>query len=845
MDWFFNRLDRAWQWLAQAFFVRFEFELPIEEIRALSRAGRFTFVLNQGGIIEWLVLSSWCRSQGLGGIVFANRWRILLLSRPQHFFQVVFRRRSFASLYMSSLPGLRLVFLSDRERTRPFTPTGSERFLAEVYSRSADRSNTVFMPVFFLWRRHLRGGGRNLSEYLFGLSSSPNWVGKFFFLWLRPHGSVVRGLELFRLAKPEAEAVAEENEAMIAAKQLRRRLLVALSQETRVMLGPRYRSPSLVKESLIHDAEVQLKIEEIAKGEGVDKKIVLTRAYQNLTEIVANFSFRTIEVMYVLLTWLFSWVFDGLDSDSEEWKVVRETMRHKPVVFVPCHRSHLDYLVIPYVMFSSDMMTPFIAAGINLSFWPLGPWLRAAGAFFIRRSFRGDPLYGLLLRKYIHSLIGNRYNIKFFIEGTRSRSGKMLSPAYGILKMVLGAYENKVCDDIAIVPVSICYDEVPEQGSYSREKRGKEKATENAMELLKSVNVLWRQFGKVYVRLGHTLYAKDLFEEAARLNQDSTLTLQKTAFRISKAINDATPITTKSIVSTVLVCHERRLLSLEDIIRNCRALAQYARIAGAPLSHSSQGEIDRSVEQTIRRHVKNGTLTQTDAVPRQFGCEAKRRTVLSFYKNNAIHCLVTPNIFLLSFLRCLKEGNREGISQQLTVRALGLRDLLKFDFFFNPRHQLQSDLDKCGHFFFGEPAWRSGSLELMWSALLERFETPDDLSVFTRLTGEIMASYAIVGNFLKATPDRTWDKKQFLSRLSKTAETNSPELVGVFPEANSVFNFVNAIQLFEHLNILQSARIRDVPTYSLLQTNAVTPLLTELEAWLGLLSRPFPKTLDG
>src|SRR5690606_36993833 len=101
---------------------------------------------------------------------------------------------------------------------------------------------------------------------------------------------------------------------------------------------------------------------------------------------------------------------------------------------------------------------------INLAFWPVGRFLRMGGAFFIRRSFRGDPLYSLCLKKYVEYLLKNRYNIKFFIEGTRSRSGKMLAPAYGMLKMTLETYRQKACDDIAIIPVSICYDEVPEQG---------------------------------------------------------------------------------------------------------------------------------------------------------------------------------------------------------------------------------------------------------------------------------------------------------------------------------------------------------------------------------------------
>ena len=214
---------------------------------------------------------------------------------------------------------------------------------------------------------------------------------------------------------------------MRVAKNTRRKILVLYNQEMRVVLGPRFLSPLSVKETLMRDPEIQKMILETAEREGVDSKKVMARAYQNLTEIVANYHYRFIEVMYVLMTWLFNRVFDGLVAREDELQKVREIMRTKPVVFIPCHRSHLDYLVLPYVMFIHDMVTPHVAAGANMNFWPVGPFLRLGGGFFICRSFRGDPLYALCLKKYVQYQIKNRYNVTFFIEGTRSRSGKCCS----------------------------------------------------------------------------------------------------------------------------------------------------------------------------------------------------------------------------------------------------------------------------------------------------------------------------------------------------------------------------------------------------------------------------------
>ena len=142
-----------------------------------------------------------------------------------------------------------------------------------------------------------------------------------------------------------------------------------------------------------------------ALTEGIDKKKVMMRAYRYLTEIVANYTYRFIEVMSVVLIWLFDRISDGIVWRREEVSVVRETMKTKPIVFVASHRSHLDYLVVPYVLFFEDIVTPHVAAGINLNFWPVGPFLRMGGGFFIRRSFRGNALYSLCLRKYIEYLL--------------------------------------------------------------------------------------------------------------------------------------------------------------------------------------------------------------------------------------------------------------------------------------------------------------------------------------------------------------------------------------------------------------------------------------------------------
>ncbi|MBY0370476.1 1-acyl-sn-glycerol-3-phosphate acyltransferase [bacterium] len=804
---FYDWIERVWIWIAERLFVRFQFDLPVEQLREQIEKGRLIFAMVDGGFFDWLLLSSWCRSHGLGAVEVANRRRILLLSQPSYFVRVLFGRSGFADLFLNEKKRPRLLCLQGKERKRINVPTPTESLLSEIYARagaSGELGGLTVVPVFIVWRRHMRGGSRQLSEYLLGLSSRPNTFGKIWYLMRRRTDSHVKALSPLPFATRERLERVEgfdENESMRLAKSLRRKILVSVQQEMRVLLGPRYHSPSLIKETVLRDPEVQAVVTKVAEAEGIDRRKILTRAYQDLTEIAADYRFRMIEVVYVLLRWAFAKVFDGMNAKDEQWQKVRELMKTKPVVFIPCHRSHFDYLVIPYLLFLNDMVTPHIAAGINLAFWPVGRFLRMAGAFFIRRSFRGDLLYQTVLVKYVHTLLSHRYNVKFFIEGTRSRSGKMLAPAYGMLKMVMETYPNRVCEDVALIPVSICYDEIPEQGSYTRELGGGTKVKENAVELVRSLNVLQRKLGKVYVRCGPALSLKDMYSDP---EEDSKRRLQKAAFQICKSICDATPIIPKSLVSTVFLCHRNPLLTLEEVLRLSSNLAAYVRHAGMELSVENEEALRRALEQTVRRLRKSGTLLEIENVPRRYVCDSRKRPLLNFYKNSAIHCTSLPAIALLSYYQAWqKHGDGEShFVDRFQKRALELRDILKFEFFFNPRQEFLAELQHCASFFFGANAMQTADPEVWGAHLAKVFPVASDASVFSRVLGELLESYLCFADYVRAMPENTWEKKALLTKAMKFAHGRQQQGDVLFPESISTVNFGNALLYLENQKIV-------------------------------------------
>lgn len=840
-------IDELWQWISNIIFVRFAFDLPIDSLRTMNREGKLIFALTHGGIIEWLILSSWSRKHGLGAILISNRRSILLFAKPLYFLQVVFLKRTYSDLFLSSQEGPRLIFCPPSERKQLFNPTEAEVLISELYTHEKANPTATpfsFVPLFICWRKHTRGASRQLTEYFLGLSSNPNFIGKLWYLARKRTDSTVRALLPVAFTSKDAADPSDEIDGADAnrmARMVRRKILVEVSQEMRVVLGPRYFSPYSVKESLMRDPQILTAVEQLSQEQGVDRKKIMGLAYQYLTEIAANYKFRFIEVMYVVLTWLFGRIFEDIVVDPTQLQALRETMKTKPVVFVSCHRSHLDYLVVPRVLFIEDIVTPHIAAGVNLSFWPVGPFLRMGGAFFIRRSFRGEPLYAVCLQEYVEWLIKNKINIKFFIEGTRSRTGKMLPPAYGLLKMVMQTYRDKQVDDIALVPISISYDEVLEEGSYSKELTGAQKEKESAKGLIQSRKLFKRNIGKIYVRFANPISAKDEVQTAETAGLDATLALQKTAFQLCKSINDVTPITPKSVLSSILLSHEHSQVSLEDILRSADTLSQYVTWTGAELcTGSSEFEFKRTLEKTIRKLQASGTLVTHSGLPVTYSLESRKRINMTFYKNNAIHCFIIPSITLLSAMRALTLGkNTESeFEAEVVKQALTLRNLLKFEFFFSPTQQFVTEVRDSLSYLCEHSPGVTLDRNAFVAGLKRRFFEIADASVLIRLNRDIIESYLIAIHILKTEGPSVQDNKTLLQVAVREGVTRVEGDDSFLPECISTQNFSNAFKLMENFNLLVSTREKDRSLWKIgnWNTDAETTLaeLTEFHRLMKL-----------
>ena len=238
------------------------------------------------------------------------------------------------------------------------------------------------------------------------------------------------------------------------------------------MLGPALKSRQEIISMVLKEPHLSHFMETMA-AEGKKNVAALTKESRKyLNEIAADYQEPFISFLYRLLSWLWNNIYDGVVVDREGMVRIRNISRKMPFVIVPCHRSHVDYLLIDYLFYEHHIQLPFIAAGNNMAFGPAGYIFRRCGAFFLRRSFRGNPLYGEVFTQYLKILLKEGLPLEFFIEGGRSRTGKMVMPKYGLLSMVLEAYQEKITEDLAIIPVYIGYDRIIEEKSYLQELGG-------------------------------------------------------------------------------------------------------------------------------------------------------------------------------------------------------------------------------------------------------------------------------------------------------------------------------------------------------------------------------------
>jgi glycerol-3-phosphate O-acyltransferase len=555
-------------------------------------------------------------------------------------------------LFLRQFRGLPRRFF--REQTDP---------LVAILRVAADLDRRVLLvPVFILYGKKLPREAPTLVDLFLGPADEPGRL-RSLAIFLRHFRKAV-----LRVGKTlDADAFIEVHAPRIAyspdrmeeiAYLLRKEALARVDVERRVAVGPALKYRSELIEAAVQDDETRRAI----RAYCAEKKIpdaqgrTLVRGY--LEEIAADPDSLVVGFLDRVLTWFIRRNYAGLVVDEAGLDRVRKASRTAPVVYVPSHKSHMDYLLASYVLYHHHVSLPHVAAGVNLSFWPLGPVFRRAGAFFLRRSFKGAPLYPLAFAKYVEGMLREGYNLEFFIEGGRSRTGKLGLPKLGFLSIVLDAARKAAPADLVFVPVMITYERVLEDAYYFREQSGAPKPPESLRSMVQGRRVLARKQGKVYVDFAEPIrlsaflagHGVPRLPEARQETMDLAGALARLLVLEMSKRGKVSPY---ALVAAAVLSTEKRGIYLADIRRRVDLLVRYLVPRGVPFTEPV-GDAAFWPDPILAVMEAEGAVR---ADPGERGDDVlyyvaeDQRLNLCFYKNTLVHHLQFPALLAVALLR--------------------------------------------------------------------------------------------------------------------------------------------------------------------------------------------------
>jgi glycerol-3-phosphate O-acyltransferase len=459
-----------------------------------------------------------------------------------------------------------------------------------------------------------------------------------------------------------------------------RRAILAMERVEYRILGPQYKSPRLVKPEILASNRFRAGLAKIP-GATVDE------AGKMLDELATGWSRASVDLVGVLGRMLSRGFDPEIDYDGYQVAAMRAGLEAHPAVLLFSHRSYIDGAVVPVAMQENRLPPVHVFAGINLSFGAMGPLLRRSGVIFIRRNIGNDQLYKYVLREYVGYIVEKRFNLSWSIEGTRSRTGKMLPPKLGLLAYVADAYLDGRSEDILLQPVSISFDQLHETAEYAAYARGGEKTPEGVGWLYNFIRAQGeRNYGKIYVRFPEAVSMREyLGAPNGPLSQDSDakrLALQKMSFEVAWRILQATPVTATGLVCALLLTTRGAALTLGQLHHTLQDSLDYLERKQDPMSTSA-----------LRLRTHDGVRAAVDAlshghpITRVDGgrepvwrIAPEEQHAAAFYRNSVIHAFLETSIVELALAHARHAGgDRMGA---FWAQAMRLRDLLKFDFYF-------------------------------------------------------------------------------------------------------------------------------------------------------------------
>jgi glycerol-3-phosphate O-acyltransferase len=450
------------------------------------------------------------------------------------------------------------------------------------------------------------------------------------------------------------------DEGLGTARSLRKvgRILRVHFQRVRAAaIGPDLSHRRTVVDEVLSSQAVRAAIEEHARREKVTDYKAWKQARKFVFEIAANYSYAFVRVASLALTWFWNRIYDGVDLVH-----FREFQKLAPdyeIIYVPCHRSHIDYLLVSYFVYHNGFVPPHIAAGVNLNLPVVGRFLRMGGAFFLRRSFRSQKLYSAVFNEYLSRILSNGTAIEYFIEGTRSRTGRLLQPKGGMLSMTVRGYLRSPARPIMFQPIYVGYERLVEGSSYTAELSGQQKKSESLRDLLKVFGILKQRYGEVHVSFAEPVLLDEMLDEASPGWREETRgenqrpawlspLVERLGTRIMTGINEATHVNAVNLLAAILLTTRKLTMDREELIRQ---LDLYLKLLGSCSYSERISCTTKTPAEIIAYGIELGVIeTREHPLGDIVAVRPEQSVLLAYFRNNISHLLVVPSLVASCFL---------------------------------------------------------------------------------------------------------------------------------------------------------------------------------------------------
>lgn len=472
--------------------------------------------------------------------------------------------------------------------------------------------------------------------------------------------TIINGRATFvQFGKPVSlrEVSAEGQGSEIDLRRVSRLLRVHFKRVRTAAIGPDRSHRRTLVDRVVHADSVRHAVAQKAKRENIEIHKAEAEARKYAREIAADYSYSFVRIAELLLSWFWNRIYRGVEVFH--FGSFREAQQGHEIVYVPCHRSHIDYMLLSFILYRRGFVPPHIAAGINLNLPVVGRFLRYGGAFFLRRSFRAQPLYSAVFNEYVATILDKGVALEYFIEGTRSRTGRSLPPRAGMLSITVRAFLRSRERPVLFQPVYIGYERLAEGDSYISELSGSEKKPESLSDFRNVINILRKNYGQVQVSFGEPIRLAPLLErhcpEWAEQEYEPDgkpewlpKLVNELADDIIVNINRAAHVNPVNLLASALLATRKHALDQDDLEA---MIGVYQRLLRMTAYSDRITITELTPGQVIEYGLDLGIIErQTHALGDIIRVSPRNAVLLTYFRNNIAHLLAMPAWIACCFL---------------------------------------------------------------------------------------------------------------------------------------------------------------------------------------------------